>query len=55
MMLTPFAFCGGAYEGLHMGKQKQPAKSIMRKKIFSAGNKKNGGDGIVRNGACRTR
>jgi hypothetical protein len=29
MALTPFAFCGGAYEGLHMGKQKQPAKSIM--------------------------
>jgi hypothetical protein len=34
MALTPFAFCGGAYEGLYMGKQKQPAKSVIRKKII---------------------
>jgi hypothetical protein len=36
MALTPFAFYEGASEGLHMGKQKQPAKSIIRKKIFIA-------------------
>jgi hypothetical protein len=46
MALTPFAFCGGASEGLHLGKQQATGeKRHGETKYFSGGDEETPPDG----------